>query len=396
VNVYFLYPLLAFAVTIVVTPLSIALGHRFRLFDLPDEDRKLHPGKIPYTGGLGFIAAIGVSAFAMFYFSRAELSGGGHTQLVPMFLYSVEACLIIFFLGVWDDFKDLPFQRKFLFQFIAAFFIILGAIKSGVYPQVFDMDMSGVLINSVGTLVSVFWIVGTTNAINMIDGMDGLAGGTTLISALAMAGLSLMWGNTVLALVFFCIAAALFGFLLFNFNPAKVFMGDTGSMFLGFLIGVFGWLMVDSAPQRFTMFFVPIIVLGVPISDTLLAFFRRIVKRQNPFSADRFHIHHMLKARFHLSVRGTVLTLYALAGFYAGAGITVALLPEAYAWICIGALLVAQGFFFHLLGYTELVFQEAAESVLLAAPPHKGNGVHPPYTNGNGTHASRSAAKRDI
>ncbi|MBL0174100.1 MAG: undecaprenyl/decaprenyl-phosphate alpha-N-acetylglucosaminyl 1-phosphate transferase [Ignavibacteria bacterium] len=393
-NPIFFYPFLAFAIAILVMPLCIRAGHRFGMFDLPDEERKIHKVKIPYTGGLAFIIAIGISATCMFVFSRWEFQSTGHASLVPMFLYIVEASLIIFVLGFIDDIRDLTFQRKFLFQFIAAFFIILGAIRSDVFPQVFDADSSGVLINSIGTLISVFWIVGTTNAINMIDGMDGLAAGTSIVSAVAMGSLCLLWGNGILAVVFFIIAAALLGFLLFNFNPARVFMGDTGSMFLGFILGVCGWLLVDSAPRRSTMYFVPIIVLGLPISDTLLAFFRRLIKRQNPFSADRFHIHHMLKSRYHMTVRRTVGTLYLLSMIYAGAGIVVALAPEVTGWIFIGGLVIAQAGLFHLLGYTELLFQEAG-SVILAKSLQKTNGVHLHHVNGNGAAKKETTTKKE-
>jgi UDP-GlcNAc:undecaprenyl-phosphate/decaprenyl-phosphate GlcNAc-1-phosphate transferase len=358
-----IYPIVAFVLVFLTMPFFIRMAKRFNLYDVPDDARKIHVGKIPFTGGFGFVPAFMLVTACMFALNGSELLRGNRQSIGTMGLYIAEAGLIIFILGVVDDFKDLPFTRKFLFQFFAAFFLILGATKSDIFPRVFNAESSSVLINSLGTTISVLWFVGMTNAINMIDGMDGLAGTTTLTGALAMGILGLLFGNTILAFSLFILAGVLVAFLVYNMHPARVFMGDTGSMFLGFILGVSGWLLVDSLPIRFTSFIVPVVILGLPVADTLLAFFRRIVRRQNPFSADTFHIHHMLKRRFNLNPLSTVLILFAVNALCGTAGVFIALLPETAGWFILGAVAAGMLAFFHLLGYTRLIFPRQPEAV---------------------------------
>ncbi len=388
------FPPISLFLAVVTMPVCIKLAHRWGLFDMPDQDRKLHGRQVPFTGGLSLIFAFLTTSIISFLFPVEEIWQTLHPADSPIFVYVLEAGAIILVLGIVDDLTDVTFQRKFIFQFLAAFFVILGAIRGDVYPHVFGVTESSVIYNSIGTVVTVLWIVGLTNAVNMIDGMDGLAAGTSLISVTAFGILALLWGDPVLASLCFILGGALIGFLLFNFHPARVFMGDTGSMFLGFTLGVLGWLLVDRGPMKLTVFFVPIIMLGLPISDTLLAFFRRIIKKQNPFTGDRFHIHHMMKSRFGLSSQATVLILYGIALIYAGAGLCVALLPEVFGWLLLGVLVIAQGYFFHLLGYVRLVFQSEPDDLLLEAPLVKTNGVHVKPMNGSqASKPSRSASR---
>jgi UDP-GlcNAc:undecaprenyl-phosphate GlcNAc-1-phosphate transferase len=384
------YPFLAFVLVLVSMPLFIRLAHRFQWFDVPDATRKTHSRKVPFTGGFSIFFAFAASVTVMWFVDGLTILRTEHSHFVPMYLYVLEAGTITFLLGVIDDFRELSFTRKFLFQFFAALFIVLGAIKSNFFPVVFNIVESSVLLNSAGTFVTVLWLVGTTNAINMIDGMDGLAGGTSLMSAVSMGFLATTWGNTILALVLFTLAGALLGFLAFNRHPARVFMGDTGSMFLGFLLGVCGWMLVDSAPVRITTFAIPVLLLGLPVLDTLLAFFRRLIKRKNPFSADTFHIHHMLKLRFGLSDPATVLVLYGASLIFSLSGVAIAFIPDAAGIALVAVLVVAVTASLHLLGYTRLLFPDRAAAGLLDAVRVKSNGVH---ANGNGVHSPAYAEK---
>jgi UDP-GlcNAc:undecaprenyl-phosphate/decaprenyl-phosphate GlcNAc-1-phosphate transferase len=238
----------------------------------------------------------------------------------------------------------------------------------------------------------------------MIDGMDGLAGGSTLLSAVSLGIIALLWGNPLIASIMFILAGTLFGFMVFNYNPAKIFMGDTGSMFLGFTLSVFGWMLVDSGPLSSTAIIVPILVLGLPIADTLLAFFRRIIRGKNPFSADVFHIHHMLKLRFNLNVRQTVWMLYLITTVYCAAGVAVAMLPETTGWLVFAGIFIAKIIFLHFLGYTKLILpiqkpalakQEPLVSLVHAnGNGHSngnGNGAVHAVSNGNGKHHGSTA-----
>ena len=368
-------------------PVFIKVARRYHLFDEPDAARKLHSGNIPFIGGICFSLVFVLVNILMVIFDGIHVVHAQYEKIATMSVYIAEAGTIIFFLGIADDILDLPFTRKFIFQFFATFFLILGAIKSGLFPKVFDVQSSSILLNSFGTTISVLWFVGLTNAINMIDGMDGLAGGTALIASVAMTILAVMWGNLILALALLILIGVLAGFLVFNLPPARIFMGDTGSMFLGFLLGVASWMIVDAAPIRLTSVLIPIVILGLPITDTLLAFTRRIIRGQNPFSADRFHIHHMLKSRFHLSVPATVALLSGINVVFGACGILVAILPELFGWMIAGVLFLAVMSFLSMLGYPRLVFPAKEEPEPVVTFRMKTNGQYA-GVNGNGTAAS--------
>lgn len=385
------YPFLAFFLVLVTMPAAIRLAHRFQWFDIPDAARKIHVRKVPFTGGFSIFFSFAVSVTVMWLVDGLGMPSSQRSHFVPMYLYIIEASVITFILGIIDDFRELSFTKKFLFQFYAALFIILGAVKSNFFPHVFSAAESSVLVNSAGTLLTILWIVGTTNAINMIDGMDGLAGGTSLLSSVTMGILALLWGNTLLALVLFILAGTLTGFLAFNRHPAKVFMGDTGSMFLGFILGVCGWMLVDSGPLRFTTVAIPVLLLGLPVLDTLLAFFRRLVKRKNPFAADTFHVHHMLKLRFRLSDTATVLILCVVSAVFCAAGIAIAFMPEEFGILILAVLFVGVMWGLHLLGYTNLLYpgEYAFDGARELAV--KKNGVHPTRVNGDGAHLLKNS-----
>jgi len=390
----FIYPFLSLLFVLTLMPLFIKLARRYDLYDQPDFERKIHSQKIPYTGGLCFVSVFTIVVTTMWYIDGLKLLPSQPATLVPMYLYISEAAFIIFMLGAIDDFRELSFARKFLFQFLAAMFIILGATKSNMFPKVFSTMESSVLINSIGTTLTLLWIVGSTNAINMIDGMDGLAGGTSLLSSLALGVLALLWSNVILALVMFILAGSLLGFLTFNRNPARVFMGDTGSMFLGFLLAVCGWMMIDSAPTRVINFTIPVIILGFPVADTLLAFVRRLIKGKNPFSADTFHIHHMLQLRFNLSTKRTVYWLHAVSFVFSASGVAIALLPQEIGWILIGILIIGLIVFLHTLGYSHLLFPRLIESKIKPELLLKRNGIH---KNANGlSHQTAGSPPRKI
>jgi UDP-GlcNAc:undecaprenyl-phosphate GlcNAc-1-phosphate transferase len=388
-------------------PLCIRLARRYGLLDAPDAQRKMHADAVPFTGGYAIIIAFALTFVGIWLFEGEQFFATQYASFAPMYMYIAEATLIIVLLGIVDDLRELTYSQKFFFQFIASFLMILGAIKSSIFPSVFSPETSGVLLNSVGMVVSLLWLVGTTNAINMIDGMDGLAGTTSLISAVALAVVSFIWGNPVLGIVLLTLAGAITGFLVFNLPPARVFMGDGGSMFIGFILAFSGWMLVDSGPKDFIAILVPIVILGLPVTDTLLAFFRRIVRGSNPFIPDLNHIHHMLARRTGFSLRRNVALLSLISLAYGAAGIGVALLPVTLGWALIGAVVVAKLVLLHALGYTEMLWggkmsststSTGAEIVALAKVNGNGkNGTNGYHANGNGNgHASngRAGARR--
>ncbi len=372
-----LFPLLAAVLTLVSMPLCMRLARAFSLYDVPDRVRKAHERKIPFTGGLGIIFATGAAIALDFALSGKDLQSTLARPDFSLYLYFAEASIIIFILGIVDDIKDLSYATKFIYQFLASFLIILGAYTSKILPWVAAIPQTNVLINTFSAIISMLWIVGVTNAVNIIDGMDGLAAGTVSISSITLGILGMLWSNQTIPAVMFILAASLLAFLVFNFHPARIFMGNTGSMVIGFLISVCSWILISYGPMKSTTPLVPAIILGLPVLDTILAFFRRLLKGKNPFSADMFHIHHMLRYRLQLSQRRTVLVLYAISFVYSGVGVAVALVDASTGWVLIGLLVAASFVLLHRLGYVHLIASSPTETMNAAPTPVRRNGTHP-------------------
>ena len=274
----------AFTVTLISIPPIIALIKKYRLFDMPN-DRKEHGSPIPTMGGIAIVLGMIVSLLLWFPFHYEN-------GQVAFFL----SVIILLGLGIMDDLRDLSATYKFIIQIGLAFLVALAGIR---IPSLNGLLGIGDLPLVSQYFLTILGIVGITNAINLIDGIDGLAGGLGFMS-LATLGLFLTLagdGNT--ALIAFAMAGGLIAFLYFNFNPARIFMGDTGSLVLGFVIAVLSirLLQVNEAAARPIIEHAPSFVLGIvliPVFDTLRVFATRIWHGKSPFVADRIHLHHLL------------------------------------------------------------------------------------------------------
>jgi len=304
-------------------PLVIALAHRIRALDLPGP-RKVHLQPIPRLGGLavfaGFIAGVALAAhLGGVLFSDAY---------VTVYWYALAAAAaLMFFAGLVDDIRGLSFVSKFAVQIAGAVAVWLGGFRIDVVSL--PLISESIDLGAWSLPVTVFWIVAVTNAINLIDGLDGLAAGVALIIASSVATIAAFRGFYGVVAASVALVGALAGFLVYNFNPARLFLGDSGSLFLGFVIAV---VSIRSSQKGTTAVAVvtPLLIVGLPILDTALAVARRSVRlgraglRQDDpvryllgnvrvlFHADRGHIHHRLMD-LGLTHRGSVLTLYALA-----------------------------------------------------------------------------------
>lgn len=286
--------LLSVFVTIALMPLFSRVAVRVHALDMP-EPRKVHPVPIPRCGGMAMaLGAIGPIVFWAPMSSQviALLAGGA----------------ILFAAGMYDDFKGLGYQAKFMAQVAAALILVLygGVVISNVgnlLPH--DMDLPGWL----AAIVTVFVVVGVTNAINLADGLDGLAGGISLLIFLFISFLAYRVDNLTVAVIALSLAGALFGFLRFNTFPASLFMGDTGSMLLGFSAAALSIMLTQGATPLSPV--LPLIILGFPILDTLVVMALRISEGRSPFSADKMHFHHRLLRRgfFHTEA---VFTIYII------------------------------------------------------------------------------------
>ena len=257
---------------------------------------------VPRLGGL----ALGASFVAVVLFCRLGL--GVPMLDTPQHFAILAGSLAMFAVGLWDDFKPLGARKKLLFQIIIANAVWFGGIQITGFKNPFGGNF--IELGTLGMIVTALWLVATTNLINLIDGIDGLAGGIGLMVMSLLAFLSL-GGDIALCLMAAGVSGALVAFLRFNFPPARIYLGDGGAYFLGFLIGVLSIANSHKGTVAGALF-APLIALGLPIIDTALAILRRGFKGLPVFRADRRHIHHRL-LQHGLSRRQTVLFLYGVS-----------------------------------------------------------------------------------
>ncbi len=290
----YLAPAVAFGLALLLTPFMKRLAAAVGAVDHPNA-RKIHRKATPLLGGAAVFAAFWATAAVV------VLIAGGGEQLWGLFWGSS----LILLLGLYDDIKGLGYKVKFAGQFAAAFILLFYNIKIEFITLPFQ-DI--VFLGAFMVPLTLVWIVGITNAVNLIDGVDGLATGVSAIAAVVMFALT--WGEfplvPVLALV---LAGAALGFLPHNFPPARIFLGDTGSLFLGFMLAGFS-IMGVAKQATFTTLIIPVLIFGLPITDTFYAIWRRIRSRRPIFQADKAHIHHRL-LDLGFSTRQTVMFLYS-------------------------------------------------------------------------------------
>jgi UDP-N-acetylmuramyl pentapeptide phosphotransferase/UDP-N-acetylglucosamine-1-phosphate transferase len=274
----------AFVITLITIPPIISLINKYRLYDTPNA-RKEHKTPIPTMGGIAILAGMMTALFLWFPF----------TNEVPQvsFFFAIS---VLFGLGIMDDLKDLSAKYKFVIQLGLAALIALSGIRITSFDGLLGIQELPV---SAQYTITVLAIVGITNAFNLIDGIDGLAGGIGFMSLVTLGIFLTMSGDVNTALIAFALAGGILAFLYFNFNPAKIFMGDTGSLLLGFVIAVLAirLLQVNVSAANPVIEHAPLFILGIvliPVFDTVRVFSTRIWKGKSPFEADKTHIHHLL------------------------------------------------------------------------------------------------------
>lgn len=284
--------------SLLLTPIAIKLAKKYDIVDTPN-DRKVHKSSTPLLGGLAI------------YFSF--LLGIWMVQPShPAHLSVLIGSMIIIIVGILDDCYELSPKLKFVGQLLAAAVVIF---YGDLYVHFINLPFNGILQFGWLTVPITFtWIVGVTNAINLIDGLDGLSAGVTGIAMLAMAGMAYFMEDLYVLPMAIILIGAIIGFLPYNFYPAKIFMGDTGALFLGFMISILSLLGFKNI--TFITFIVPLLILGVPISDTVFAIIRRLVNRRPISQADKSHLHHRL-LELGYSHRQAVLLIYCISAMFA-------------------------------------------------------------------------------
>lgn len=293
----------SFGFSVVLTPIIRDIFRSFKVVDQPDDPRKVHVHPIPRVGGI----AIAIAYVLAFYLVRLNGSNALDREL-SVLSRVLPAALLVFATGLVDDFWGLKPWQKMLGLLAAAGL----AISAGVRIT----DLAGSPIPTVwSVLLTIGWLLLCSNAFNLVDGLDGLAAGVGVFATLTMFIAAVLQGNEPLAFATLPLAGCLLGFLCFNFNPATVFLGDCGSLLIGFLLGCFGVIWTQKSITLLGMT-APLMAMSVPLLDVLLCIIRRWLRDQPIFSADRGHIHHRLLDRG-LSPRQAVFLLYGLCGLAA-------------------------------------------------------------------------------
>lgn len=319
----------AFLIALVTTPVVKMLAEKFGAIDVPKDNRRMHHHPIPRMGGLAIFFGFLFSTLIFVPLTQ---------QLRGMLLGAV----VIVILGIFDDKYALGAKFKFCIQIVAA----LIAVSQGNIitvlsnPNVFSSEPYWYL-GVLSIPITVLWIVGITNAVNLIDGLDGLAVGVSTISSLTLLVIALLVSENDVVLLMAALAGACIGFLPYNLNPAKIFMGDTGSTFLGFVLAC---VSINGLFKFYTIisFAVPFLMLGLPIFDTCFAIIRRISHGQSPMTPDRSHVHHKL-IDMGLSQKQAVAVLYVISAILGLSAVVLTTSGELKALILLIALCAAGG-----------------------------------------------------
>lgn len=340
-------------------PIAKRLGIRFGIVDKPSQ-RKVHKLPMPRVGGVAMMVAfvVPVVGVALFF---PEITAACSSVSLPTLL---GGALLVFFMGLIDDIRGLPARLKLVVQVVAACIAYAGGVRILQISLPWD---STLVLGWMSAPVTIFWILLVVNAVNLIDGLDGLAAGVALFASLVLVAASLLGGHPFVFVCFSAMVGTLVSFLRYNFNPATVFMGDAGSYFIGFLLAVLSVL--GSVKSRATVaMVVPVLALGVPLMDTMLAPVRRFIVARGLFQPDKDHIHHRL-LKMGLTQRGAVLVIYGLCAFFGFFGVLLVKVESNSGIMllivagCAGYLIRKLGYFNYLgrdeaLGYAQDVADE--------------------------------------
>lgn len=338
-----MHTLLGFACALVLSsilmPLIIKIAHNRKFFDEID-DRKIHTGNIPRLGGVGILLSFVAAIVVVNKTTGAGIETGNRFWVV------VICMLAVHILGLIDDFRNLRAVYKFIIELACALALVaLGfRFKSIVLPFGLDRLDLGLLSYP----LSVIWLIGITNALNLIDGMDGLGGGISAFIAAAVGAFFLLRSDFGAALVCFALLGSILGFLIFNFPPAKVFMGDCGALFLGFTLAMLP--LIGPASNRIEIGIVPsITVLVIPIYDTFAAMIRRLRAGVSIFMPDRGHLHHKL-LDLGLDVKRALAVIYGAQALLCLVALSGLVLSREISFFLNIFLWVLYAFAFYFLG----------------------------------------------
>lgn len=309
-NTYLIIFAIALSSSLLLTPIVRRLAQRLGWLDVPGDDRRLHYAPVPRLGGVAIFLSVAAAVATVPLVDNlvsASLRESSQ-QLVAVVVSST----IVFLFGLFDDLVGANAKWKFAAQGVAGvtLYLLGGRIEAASIPFFGSVELPPL----VGFLLTLIWVVGISNAFNLIDGLDGLAAGASLFAALVMLVVSLFHGHVLVIVVTLALAGALIGFLRYNFNPASIFLGDSGSLFIGFLLAAISLLGSQKASTAVAVA-IPLMAFGLPVIDTAFALTRRFISGRPLFGGDREHIHHKLLERG-WSQRRVAFVLYGVCALF--------------------------------------------------------------------------------
>ena len=295
-NFIFIF-LTAFVLALIFTPVAIWIAPKIGAVDIPKDARRMHTKPMPRFGGMAIF--IGATAAIIVFM-------GNDPRVIGILIGGI----CVYALGVVDDLKGIPAKVKLLGQIGCASIVFSFGIRIQFITNHFG-DGHSYLVGVTSFIITIIWIVGIMNTVNLIDGLDGLAAGVAAIASLSICYTAYIHGMYEVTLAMLAIAGGALGFLPYNFHPAKIFMGDSGSLFLGFMLAAFS-IMGPVKGATIVATIVPVLVLGIPIFDTAFAILRRLINRRPIMEADKGHLHHRMMA-VGLGQKRTVLMIYGIS-----------------------------------------------------------------------------------
>ncbi|MBC8590099.1 glycosyltransferase family 4 protein [Wansuia hejianensis] len=322
-------------ISLLMTPLVKKLAWKIGAVDIPKDGRRIHRKAMPLIGGLAIY--IGVIITSIIYLPLDRF-------LISMIIGST----IIVISGIIDDIKELSPRLKLIFQLMSGLVLILGDVRIDFIRNPFSNNNLLLDLKWLSIPITLFWCIGIINTFNLIDGLDGLAAGVAFISSFSLILVAGRYNYTNIIILSSIVAGACIGFLPFNFNPARIFMGDTGSLFLGFMLAS---ISIEGVMKSVTAIsiVVPIMILGIPIFDTTFAIIRRFLSGKSIMDADKGHLHHRLMNRGY-GHRDTVLILYSISIIFGAFSVIMADANSKRAFLASIALFIMSLFIAMKLG----------------------------------------------
>lgn len=331
--------------SLLFTPLMIKIARGLRIFSMPGK-RRVHTKPVPFLGSIAIYVSFFICLFIAFQAYPQTKISFSH-EIKGLFI----AGTLILLLGLWDDLKNIKPLLKLIGQVAAGLILFNFGFRIGVFtnPATGAETQVPIILSALFTII---WVVGLMNAMNLIDGLDGLAAGLSAIVCFTLLLIALYLDNFITALILAILAGSALGFLKYNFHPAKIFLGDSGSMFLGLVLAATILIKSQYKSAAAVVLLAPITALSIPIYDTFMAIIRRGRKIDSIFIADKKHLHHRL-LEFGLTQKQIVLTMYLLTVYLGALSFLFVLLPNRYALILLFMLALAFFMGVRLLGFIE-------------------------------------------